>query len=316
MDTDLFALMQEIGDETNARRILEGLRWPNGPICPRCGAEGYALKPKAESKSPVRPGVYKCRKCRKQFTVTVGTIFEDSHIPISKWLLTIHLMCASKKGISAHQIHRMLGVSYKSAWFMCHRVRYAMTRPPLVDKLVGIVEADETFIGGKPRLGQVRSKSDARKWADRKAPVVSVLQRDGEVRSFHVRVTEENLRKVLTENVAPEARLMTDGRGAYRRIGRAFPSHEKVDHSTGEYVRGDVTTNTVEGYFGLLKRGVHGTYHHVGSQHLSRYLAEFDFRWNARKVSDGVRAVMAVHGAEGKRLTFKEPTGKSGPAGG
>ena len=296
-------------DDAEARAYLESMRWPDGPICPHCGADRpYRLNPKPGSKT--RKGVLKCRSCRKQFTVTVGTIFEDSHIPLHKWLMAIHLLCASKKGMSAHQLHRMLGIAYKSAWFMAHRIRYAMEQEPLKTKLTGVVEADETFIGGKPRAGQIRSKSDARRWADRKAPVVSLVQRDGDVRSFHVeRVTEANLRKVLTENVEPEARLMTDGRGAYRSIGRQFPSHEKVDHSLGEYVRGDVTTNTVEGYFGLLKRGLNGTYHHVGQQHLHRYLAEFDFRWNRRKVEDGLRAALAIKGFEGKRLTFEDPAG-------
>jgi transposase-like protein len=309
MEIDLIGLIQEIGDEKQARRYLEGLRWPNGPVCPRCGGEGYALKPRAESKSPVRAGVYKCRKCRKQFTVTVGTIFEDSHIPISKWLLAIHLMCASKKGMSAHQLHRMLNLDYKSAWFMCHRIRYAMLRPPLMDKLTGIIEADETRIGGKPRHGQVKTRQEAKAWGDRKAKVVTLVQRDGDARSFHVdRVTGDNLRKILTEHVDPKSRLMTDGALPYRALGKGFPTHEWVDHSAGEYARGDVTTNTVEGYFGLLKRGIVGTFHHVGEQHLHRYLSEFDFRWNARKLDDGERAVKAVHGAEGKRLMFKEPT--------
>jgi len=246
MDIDLIGLIETIGDEANARRYLEGLRWPDGPVCPHCGGEGYALKPKEGSKSPVRAGVYKCRKCRKQCTVTVGTIFEDSHIPISKWLLAIHLMCASKKGISAHQIHRMLRVSYKSAWFMCHRIRYAMARPPLVDKLGGIIEADETFIGGKPRAGQVKTRQDANKWRDKKARVAALVERDGDVRSFHLRreVTEENVGKILREHVAADARLMTDGAYRFRTVGREFPSHETVDHTKGEYARGDVTTNT------------------------------------------------------------------------
>jgi transposase-like protein len=311
MEMDLVGLIQEIGDETNARRLLENLRWPNGPVCPRCGGEGYALKPKPDSKSPVRPGVYKCRKCRKQFTVTVGTIFEDSHIPISKWFLGIHLMCASKKGMSAHQLHRMLGVSYKSAWFMCHRIRYAMTRPPLVDKLRGIVESDETFIGGRGRGRSGPPKHSPKDWRERKVRVLALVQRDGDARSFVVprgRVTDQNVSDILRKHVAREARLMTDGAYGYRGVGREFPGHETVDHTKGEYARGDVTTNTVEGYFGLLKRGINGTFHHVGEQHLHRYLSEFDFRWNARKVDDGTRAVMAVHGAEGKRLMFKEPT--------
>lgn len=222
MDVNLVGLMEQIGSEDDARAFLESLRWPEGAVCPRCGADKpYTLKGKEGSKSPVRKGVYKCRQCRKQFTVTVGTIFEDSHIPLSKWLLAIHLMCASKKGISAHQLHRMLGLAYKSAWFMCHRIRYAMSRPPLVDKLSGIVEADETLIGGKPRAGDVKSRKDARMWAERKPKVLSLVERGGDVRSMVIpRVTAENLRGILLSHVDTGARLMTDGWRPYRKVDR------------------------------------------------------------------------------------------------
>src|SRR5881396_3192293 len=181
-----------------ARDLLESLRWPNGAVCPKCGGDNpYLLTPKPTSKRPGRKGLWKCRKCRKQFTVTVGTIFEDSHIPIGKWLLAIHLLCASKKGMSAHQLHRMLGLTYKSAWFMAHRIRHAMTKPPLVDKLRGIVEADETFVGGKPENRHVGKRAPA----PPKIPVLSLVERGGDVRSFPVpNVTGETLKAALRKN--------------------------------------------------------------------------------------------------------------------
>ena len=229
--------------------------------------------------------------------MTVGTIFEDSHIPLDKWLIAIYLMCSSKKGISAHQLHRMLKLSYKAAWFMCHRIRYAMEQGPLAAKLGGVIEADETYVGGKVRGHQ---------WADNKRPVLSVVQRGGRVRSFHMeRVTAENLRQVLKDNVEVSARLMTDEYRGYTVAGTDFASHETVNHSEREYSRGDVSTNTIEGFFGLLKRGINGVYHHVGRKHLHRYLGEFDFRYNERKVTDGERAQNALKGFEGKRLTYK-----------
>jgi transposase-like protein len=293
-------------DDAEARAYLEGLRWPDGPVCPHCGADKpYRLSRKPGSK--MRRGVLKCRSCRKQFTVTVGTIFEDSHIPLNKWLMAIHLLCASKKGISAHQLHRMLGVTYKSAWFMAHRIRYAMEQPPLRDKLRGVVEVDETYIGGKPRKGQTKDRRDAGRWKGEKAMVVALVERDGDVRSISRRtVTEKNLGQVVRENVDPSARVMTDSFPAYRGLRRHFADHQAVDHSRQEYRRGDVYTQTVESYFAILKRGINGVYHHVGEQHLHRYLAEFDFRYNRRKVEDGIRAALAIKATEGKRLRYRD----------
>lgn len=287
--------------EDAARAMLEKMRWPNGAICPKCGGvDPYKLNGRS-----TRKGVYKCRACRKQFTVTVGTIFEDSHIPLAKWLLAIQLLCASKKGMSAHQLHRMLGLTYKSAWFMAHRIRYAMTRPPLSDKLRGTVEADETFIGGKPHNRHIGKRSPA----PPKTPVLSVIERGGNVRSVAVAsVTAKTLRAAIDENVVRQARLMTDGAGAYTSIGRSFASHDTVDHVAGEYVRGDAHVNTAESYFSILKRGIFGVYHHVSEQHLGRYLAEFDQRWNTRRLADGERALLAVRGAEGRRLTYRPLT--------
>jgi len=296
---DLAKLAADYSDEGKARELLESLRWPDGTVCPHCGApDAYRLTAKAGSARPVRPGVWKCRVCRKQFTVRVGTILEDSHIPLSKWVLAIHLLCASKKGMSAHQLHRMLGVTYKSAWFMAHRIRYAMTRPPLSDKLAGIVEADETFIGGKRTGSGRRGPHD-------KIPVLTLVERGGQARSFRVaNVTAKTLGPEITAHVERSARLMTDEMASYKPIGRGMAGHETVSHSTGIYARGEAHVNSAESYFATLKRGINGVYHHVSPAHLPRYLAEFDFRYNARDVSDGERAERAMRGAEGKRLTF------------
>lgn len=284
---------KHLSDENAAYEYLTKLRWPDGPKCVHCGAEKvYQLNVKN-----VKRTVLKCGVCRKQFSATVGTIFEDSHIPLTKWLHGFQLVCSSKKGISAHQLHRMLGITYKSAWFMEHRIRYALTQSPFTGKLGGIVEADETYIGGKEKRGEGPSKKTA---------VFALVERHGRVRSFAVdRVTSKNLREIIRENVSPETRMMTDEFKGYRGLKKEFASHETVNHSRGHYVRGEVTTNTVEGYFSLLKRGINGTFHHVSKHHLHRYLAEFDFRYNARKENDAVRAVMAVQGAEGKRLLYK-----------
>ncbi len=301
-EPNLVELAKQYADEDKARDTLERLRWPNGPRCPKCGGvEPYKITPKPSSKT--RKGLWKCRACREQFTVTVGTIFEDSHIPLGKWLMAIHLLCASKKGMSAHQLHRMLGITYKSAWFMAHRIRYAMDRPPLVDKLKGVVEADETYVGGK---AENRFGGHAGRGALNKTPVLSLVERRGDVRSFPMsRVTGDLLKEIIRYHVHPQAKVMTDDYQPYRGLSQEFASHETVKHSEKEYVRGDVHTNTAEGYFSLLKRGIIGTYHHVGSRHLWRYLCEFDFRYCQRKVSDGVRAAATVKMIEGKRLTYR-----------
>jgi hypothetical protein len=247
--------------------------------------------------SKTRQGLYKCKACRKQFTVTVGTVFEDSHIPMNKWLQAIYLLCSSKKGISAHQLHRMLGVTYKSAWFMAHRLRYAMTQTPLVEKLQGIVEVDETYIGGR--------KKGPNRGANRKGPRME--NKIGVVFPMP-RVTAENLREAIVQNVSQDARLMTDESVLYVNVGREWPAgHESVKHSIKEYVRGECHTNSVEGFFSLLKRGINGVYHHVGKGHVGRYVDEFAFRYDSRKMTDGERANLAVLGAEGKRLTYKQP---------
>jgi len=286
--------------EDEARTYLEQLRWPTGAVCPHCGAIGaYKLQPKADSKKPIRTGVWKCKVCRKQFTVTVGTIFEDSHIPIHQWLSAIQFLCASKKGMSAHQLHRMLNITYKSAWFMAHRIRYAMGQPPLAEKLQGIVEADETYIGGKAHGKRGRG-------AENKTPVFALVQRGGEVRSFKAeRVTAKNLKGAIREHVDRSATIMTDEFLAYKGLHKEFADHQTVSHGTKEYVRGNAHVNSAEGYFSLLKRGIIGTYHHISKQHLDQYLNEFNFRYNSRKVDDEFRMVLAVEGAKGKRLVLQ-----------
>jgi transposase-like protein len=308
---NLSRLAKHFSDETAARELLESMRWPNGPECPVCGQTStvYRMLKLATSKKPGRPGLLRCRQCKKQFTATTGTVFEDSHIPISKWLLAIHLLAASKKGMSAHQFHRMLGVTYKSAWFMAHRLRYAMeNHPSMCALLSGVVEADETYVGGKNRRGTKRGRPGP---DSHKTPVVALVERgSGRVRAFPMpRVTAENLETAIQANVDLKAELQTDDYYAYRNVGEQMGRHAVVKHTAKEYVRGSDHTNTVEGFFSLLKRGITGVYHHVGRGHLNRYCDEFSFRYEHRKISDGSRASLIVSGAEGNRLTYKQPSG-------
>ena len=293
-------------DEDQAREHLEALRWPSGTICPHCGAVDRISK--LEGKSH-RAGLYKCGHCREQFTVTVGTVFERSKIKLNVWLQAVHLMCSSKKGISSMQLHRMLGVTYKTAWFMSHRIREAMTNKPdgLLGSGGGTVEADETYWGNDKRskLGQKRFGPGG----SHKEKIVSLVERNGEVRSFHVKeVNGVTLRKILTQQIAADANLMTDELRLYKPIGKEFASHESVNHSKKEYARGNAHTNTIEGFFSIFKRGMVGTFHHVGRQHLRRYTKEFDFRYNTRSAlgfSDADRTKLALQGIEGKRLTYR-----------
>jgi transposase-like protein len=290
-------------DETEAFAFVEARVWPKGPVCPRCGAMERIGKLGGQS---TRQGVYKCYECRKPFTVRVATIFEDSHVALKLWLQAIYLVAASKKGISANQLHRVLGVTLKTAWFMGHRIREAMTGQRL-DKLgdlgsSGIVEADETYFGKTHGQGKGAHYKQKQK-------IVALVERKGEVRAFHLpTINAESLRTVLVGQIAKDARLMTDGAGMYKKIGKGFKSHEVVDHAAGEYARGDVTTNTVEGFFGVLKMGIRGVYQHVSPEHLSRYLNEFEFRYNNRKslgIEDSERADNLLSGIVGKRLTYQ-----------
>jgi len=314
---NLAELAKNFSSEERAIRYLEGELWPDGPVCPHCGEVGHAfeMRSKAGSKNQMRPGLWKCSGCRKTFRVTVGTIFEDSHIPLHKWMMAIHLMCASKKGISAHQLHRMLGIGYRAAWFMAHRIRYAMAEKHN-GQLSGTVEVDETYVGGKLRSGhrvpdEGKRTKDIPSAVSNKVPVVSLVQRNGKVRSFQVeRVTAKNLKPILSEHIARESRLNTDENKVYLFAKKRFASHDVVNHSEKEYSRLEddgrlASINTVEGYFSILKRGVYGTFHHVGKQHLHRYLSEFDFRYNSREIKDGERAELAVQGFVGKRLMYR-----------
>jgi transposase-like protein len=305
MSADLAA--ERFHSEEAARKFLEEVRWPAGPVCPHCGTVNQAY----ENKS--KPGVYRCAsdECRKDFSVTVGTLFERSHVPLHKWLLATHLLMAGKKGVSAHQLHRMLGVTYKTAWFMAHRIREAL-REPSASPLGGankVVEADETYIGGKEKNKHRSKRTIKGRGAVGKEAAFSLVERDGAVRSFHLpEVTAKTLRPILNAQLDKRSYLMTDEHGVYTVIGGSFAGHGTVNHSAEEYVRGGFWhTNTVENYFSILKRGITGTYHHVSQQHLKRYLAEFDFRYNERSglgVSDAERAAKALKGIEGKRLTY------------
>lgn len=314
---NLAELVENFSTEESAIRYLESQLWPEGPVCPHCGEIGNAfeMRSKAETKNKMRPGLWKCSGCRKTFRVTVGTIFEDSHIPLHKWMMAIHLMCASKKGISAHQLHRMLGIGYRAAWFMAHRIRHAMSEKHS-GKLSGTIEVDETYVGGKVRVGSQANKPgerprDKRYHLENKVPVVSLVQRNGRVRSFQMeRVTAKNLRPVLREHISRDSRINTDESRLYGFAKKDFFGHDVVNHSKDEYSRVEPdgrlsSTNTVEGYFSILKRGVYGTFHHVGKGHLHRYLCEFDFRYNSREVTDGERALQALRGFRGKRLAYR-----------
>lgn len=299
MDATLIEMAAFMNDENRAYELIERLRWPDGPRCPRedCGSDiVYRLKVKSTKRR-----VLKCGECRRQFTVTVGTIFEDSHIPLGKWVAAFYLMCSSKKGISTHQLHRHLGISYKSALFMTHRIRYAMTQPPLADKLRGVVEVDETYVGGRIHRGKGRAK-------DNKLPVITMIERKGRARSVVSRsVKGKAIKRIVRDNVEDMAHIMTDSFLSYRGLDEEFAGHDWVDHSK-EYVRGIVHTNFAESFFSLLKRGILGTFHHVSEQHMPRYLAEFDFRWNNRRRTDAERMVAAIKGAEGKRLMLRSPS--------
>ena len=287
-------------NEEAAFAYVEKLLWPSGPVCPRCG-ETKRVK-RAGGKS-TRPGVVQCAPCRRAFTVTVGTVMEDSKIPLNKWLLAFRLMAGSKKGISAHQLHRSLGVTYKSAWFLAHRIREAMNIEP-EGPLGGpdsVVEADETYVGGKQRNRATRTVKP-------KKAVVALVERDGRARSFHVaNVTAATLRPLIVTNVHRSAHLMTDESPVYTRVGREFQGHSSVNHSASEYVTtgGFKHSNTVENFFSIFKRGVIGTYHHLSEAHLGRYTAEFDFRYNTRKLNDHERSDLALQGITGKRLTYR-----------
>jgi transposase-like protein len=304
-------------NEAAARKHLESLLWPDGPFCPHCGNSDLTHIRKLRGES-TRPGVYKCNECEKPFSVTVGTVFESSHVPLHKWVYATHLLTASKKGISSHQLSRMLGVTYKTAWFMGHRIREGM-RPTSLTPLGGsgmTVEIDETTQG---RLQGAPGQLPARKfggWAHRNI-VLTLVERGGSARSFHIEgTTLGQLLPIIRANVNRESAVMTDAASWYKYMNKdgMFASHDRVDHTRDEYVRreGDklITTNTVEGYYSIFKRGIKGVYQHCSEKHLHRYLSEFDFRYSNRialGVDDEARAEKALQGIQGKRLTYRRP---------
>jgi len=287
--------------EVQARATFERIRWPDGPVCPHCGSvEATKLEGQAH-----RAGLYKCRGCTEQFTATVNTILEDSHLPIRTWLMAFAVLCSAKKGVSALQLQRQLDLgSYRTAWHLCHRIRHAMSKEPLAGLLKGTVEVDETYVGGKPRKGTGKHKKGR---GTKKTPVVALVERGGRVRAHKISGVGNNLKEAIRQNVDRSSRIMTDELMAYRGIGKEFAGHDVVKHSDGEYVRDDASTNTVESYFALLKRGIVGSFHHVSKQHLNRYCDEFSFRWNHRQISDSERTVEAIKSSEGKRLRYRDP---------
>jgi transposase-like protein len=291
-------------NEEAARHYLEALRWPTGTVCPHCGVvnKAYATK---------RPGKYRCatKACRKDFTVKVGTVFEASHIPLHKWLLAAYLLCSSKKGISSHQLMRTLDVTYKTAWFMTHRIREAMRTGSFapIGGAGSIVEADETYIGRK-------EGTEVKHGHGHKRTVVTLVERNGEARSFHVEnATAETIKPIIRKRIRRKSSLMTDENRVYTKIGKEFASHESVNHGAKEYVRSDAHTNTVESFFSIFKRGFEGIYQHCGERHLHRCLAEYDFRYNNRVrfgIDDLERMDIALVKAEGKRPTYRRIGGE------
>jgi transposase-like protein len=299
----IVAIPKACTDELLAAEFMETQRWGDSPACPICGSVGV-YKMVSRDGQRIAPYRWRCRDCNKQFTVRTGTVLEDSRIPLRTWCHAFWRACTSKKGISALQIKRETGLSYKSALFLMHRIRFAMNDGP-ENKLEGMVEVDETYVGGKPRKYDGKKRKPGR--GTDKACVLGMVERDGNVRFAHIESPRrEFVLPPLRENVSWNARLVTDDFTLYRTIGKPFADHMIVQHSHGEYVFGDAHTNTIEGAFSLIKRGVYGTFHSISKKHLHRYLAEFEFRYNTRKDGDGERVVKAIKATLGKRLTYKE----------
>ena len=304
-------------DEKKARAYFEAIRWPNGPLCPHCGNTNASriYEIAANPKHKVRAGLRECQDCHGQFTVRTGMVMESSHVPLTKWALAYRLMASAKKGISAHQLHRTIGVTYKTAWFMCHRIRESM-RDISGDKLGGagnIVEADEVYIGGKPRKGT----SGRQTYADRKTPVAVLVERDGRARAVPIEHPLDGaLKRNIVAQVKPGTEMHTDQFKAYRGVHKLTGGlHLTVNHTLGEYAREDIHVNTAESWNALLKRSIVGSFHHVSREHLSRYCDEVSFRWDHRSIDDTARTAEAVKNGEGKRLTYRRSRGaqQAGP---
>ncbi len=306
----LVQIMQRFSTEEAARDYFEQLRWPTGATCPHCGnsASDRIYKVTANPEKKIRAGLYKCAECVQGFTVTVGTVMEDTHLPLNKWLIAFYMMCASKTQISALQMQRQLEIgSYRTAWFLCHRIRFALKDADPRDLLVGTVEADETYIGGKAR-------GKGRGYVKNKTAVVSLVERGGRVRSHVVgAVSGKTIAGLLRGNVAVDACLNTDESPLYTKVGKEFAAHDTVNHSVEEYSRDDketgrkATTNTAEGFFGNSKRSIDGTHHHISRDHTSLYFAELDHKYSTRRMSDGARTVDGIQKMEGKRLMLRRP---------
>jgi transposase-like protein len=301
-------ILARFSTDEQARLYLEAVRWQKGRFCPHCGNanESRIHAISANRSSKVRDGLYDCGECRQQFTVTVGTVFHGAKKGLRIWVAAFYMLCTSKKGLSALQLQRMFKIgSYRTAWLMLHKIRYAMKDAIVIEKMTGTVEADETYVGARRKRGSKRGRPGP---DSHKTPVVSLVQRGGKVRSrVMLMVTGENLKAMLREHVEPSATLMTDEFQAYKKPGSEFAEHQTVNHSADEYVRGDAHVNMAEGFFSLLKRGINGVYHHVGRQHLGQYLSEFDFRYNTRSLSDGARTIEGIRKAEGKRMMLRRP---------
>jgi transposase-like protein len=287
-------------DEQASREWLEARVWANGRVCPHCKTADQSTLLKGKT---TRPGLYQCNSCREPFTVTIGTLYEGSKIPLHTWLAVTHLMMSSKKGMSALQISRLIERPYKTVWFLCHRIRESLKATPDLAPMGGaekVIEADETYVGGKAKNRAYRKPAP-------KQAVFSLVERDGNVRSFHMpSVSSKTLGPVIAANVNKASALMTDESTLYPKIGEGFSYHGTVNHSANEYASAYFWhTNTVEGYFSLLKRAVFGTFHHVSEAHLRRYTAEQDFKWNTRKDTDFSRFVSSIDGITGKRLTYR-----------